>query len=83
MFIIRILKRVWSDITGLFKGIDIGSIELQEAIGEKECSWIFREEEFRVYSSIDEYNRSLMKVFLANKNTFCLDQAHIDGHFRV
>lgn len=41
------------------------------------------EEEFRAFSSPDEYNREILYLFQTHSESFHLDRTHMDGHFRV
>jgi len=38
---------------------------------------------FRVYSSVDDYNREISSIFRTHGAAFYVDRTHNDGHFRV
>jgi hypothetical protein len=40
-------------------------------------------DDFKIFSSKDDYNREFLCVFQTFKSSFYLDHNHKDGHFRV
>lgn len=38
---------------------------------------------FRLLSSIEDYNREIVYLFQAHGDAFYVDRSHTDGHFRV
>jgi hypothetical protein len=40
-------------------------------------------DDFKIFSSKDDYNREFLYVFQTFKGSFFLDYNHRDGHFRV
>lgn len=41
------------------------------------------DEQFRVFSSPEDYNREILFLFQTHSASFHLDRSHMDGHFRV
>jgi hypothetical protein len=82
-----VLKFVAGMLTRLksYSRIHLNTLDLEDVFPANMQDLIVpeRKRNFRVLSSIDDYNRELSNIFQAHSTAFYLDRSHNDGHFRV